>query len=262
MVRDSVATGVAVNMGSMMAPAATEHSGAFKPTRWSLVMRAAGERSVSAAAALDELCRTYWYPLYCFARRRGLGVADAEDATQGFFVRVLEMEMFTAADPAKGRLRSYLLTAFQRYLIDFDKHRFALKRGGPAGAISLDAAEERYRLEPVDDHTPEKLFQQKWALALLASALADLEQEWADAGKAEAFSVFRQFLSFAQDESPQSYQSVAGRLDMTPGAARLGVHRLRKRYREVLYSHIADTLSEPTPSAIQKELRALFSAVS
>jgi RNA polymerase sigma-70 factor (ECF subfamily) len=246
----------------MTGPATTEHSGAFKPTRWSLVMRAAGETNASAATALDELCRTYWYPLYCFARRRGLAVTDAEDATQGFFVRVLEMEMFAGADPAKGRLRSYLLTAFQRYLIDFDKHRFAQKRGGPGGTISLDSAEERYRLEPIDNETPEKLFQQKWALAVLAHALADLEREWTNAGKTEAFAAFRQFLSFGQDESPQSYQSVAETLGMTPGAARLGVHRLRKRYREVLYSHIADTLSEPTPSAIQVELRALFAAVS
>jgi RNA polymerase sigma factor (sigma-70 family) len=246
----------------MTGPATTEHSGAFKPTRWSLVLRAAGETSPSAAAALDELCRTYWYPLYCFARRRGLTVCDAEDATQGFFVRVLEMEMFAEADPAKGRLRSYLLTAFQRYLIDFDKYRFALKRGGQTGTISLEAAEERYRLEPIDDETPEKLFQQKWALELLANALAELEREWMDEGKGEVFAAFRQFLSFGQDESPQSYQSVAERLGMTPGAARLGVHRLRKHYRKVLYSHIADTLSEPSPSAIQEELRALFAAVS
>jgi RNA polymerase sigma-70 factor (ECF subfamily) len=225
-------------------------------------MRAGGETSASSEAALDELCRTYWYPLYCFARRRGLAVADAEDATQGFFARVLEMEMFASADPGKGRLRTYLLTAFQRYLIDLDKHRFALKRGGAVGTISLDGAEERYRLDLIDDETPEKVFQQKWACTLLAHALAELEREWEEAGKAEAFAVFRQFLSFGQDESPQSYQSVAARLGMTPGAARLGVHRLRKRYREVLRSHIADTLSEPSAEAIAAEIRELFAAIS
>jgi len=242
--------------------APTEYSGAFKPTRWSLVMRAAGETSSSSDAALDELCRTYWYPLYCFARRRGLVETDAEDATQGFFARVLETEMFASADPAKGRLRTYLLTAFQRYLIDFDKHRFALKRGGVAGTMSLEGAEERYRVELIDDETPEKAFQQKWAYTLLANALAELEREWALAGKAEAFAVFRQFLSFGQDESPQSYQSVAATLGTTSGAARLGVHRLRKRYREVLRSHIADTLSEPTAEAIAGEIQALFAAIS
>src|SRR5262245_45141922 len=246
----------------MTEPAITGSSGAFKPTRWSLVMRATRESSASAAAALDELCRPYWSQRYCFARRRGLTVTDAEDATQGFFVRVLEVEIFAEADPSKGRLRSFLLTAFQRYLIDFDKHRFALKRGGPGGTISLESAEERYRLEPIDNETPEKHFQQKWALALLANALDELEREGVGAGKTEAFAAFRQFLSCSQDESPQSYEAVGKTLGITPGAARLGVHRLRKRYREVLYSHIADTLTDPSPSAIQDELRALFAAIS
>src|SRR4029434_11278572 len=118
--------------------------------------------------ALDDLCRVYWYPLYCFARRRGLAPADAEDATQGFFARILESEMFAHADPTKGRLRTYLLTAFQRYLIDYDAQRFAQKRGGPQAVVSLDSAEERYLQEPEDHNTPEKHFDQRWALTLLA----------------------------------------------------------------------------------------------
>jgi DNA-directed RNA polymerase specialized sigma24 family protein len=238
-----------------------DQSGAFKPTRWSLVLRAVDERSPAAASALDELCRAYWHPLFCFARRRGLAVADAEDATQGFFARILQAEMFAGADPAKGRLRTFLLTAFQRYLIDFDKHRFAQKRGGPAGTLSLDADRESDRLEPADHRTPEKLFEQQWALAVLSNTLAALEREWESQGRAEVFGALRQFLSFDREESPESYRTVAARLGMTPGAARLGVYRLRKRYREVLFSQIADTLSEPSASAIAEEIRALYAAL-
>lgn len=245
-----------------MDTSAIEHSGAFKPTRWSLVLRAVGEQSPTAGSALDELCRAYWYPLFCFARRRGLGVADAEDATQGFFARILQAETFAAANPAKGRLRTFLLTAFQRYLIDFDKHRFAQKRGGQAGTLSLDSDEEHSRLDPADHRTPEKLFEQQWALAVLANTLATLEREWESQGRAETFAELRQFLSFDQEESPESYGAVAARLDMSPGAVRLGVFRLRKRYREVLFAQIADTLSDPSSAAIAEEIRALYAALA
>jgi DNA-directed RNA polymerase specialized sigma24 family protein len=237
-------------------------SGAFKPTRWTLVLRAVEERSPAANSALDELCRAYWYPLFCFARRRGLTVADAEDATQGFFARILQTEMFANADPAKGRLRTFLLTAFQRYLIDFDKHRFALKRGGSSESLSLDAEEERDRLDVADHQTPEKLFEQQWALAVLANTLSALDREWEAQGRADWFSALRQFLSFDPEECPESYQTVASRLNISAGAARLSVFRLRRRFREVLYTHIADTLTEPSAAAVEEEIRALYAALS
>jgi DNA-directed RNA polymerase specialized sigma24 family protein len=238
-----------------------DRNGAFKPTRWSLVLKAVDAKSPAAGPALDELCRTYWYPLFCFARRRGLNPADAEDATQSFFARILQAEMFATADPAKGRLRSFLLTAFQRFLIDFDKHRFALKRGGGAGPLSLETDESGN--EPIDDgRTPEKLFEQQWALTVLSNTLAALEREWAGQGRSEAFAIFRQFLSFDGEETPEPYQTVATRLGITPGAARLGVFRLRKRYRELLFAQISDTLSEPSSSTVAEEIRALYAALS
>ena len=143
----------------MEPPAAADHSGVFKPTRWSLVLRASNRRDPAAAAALDELCGAYWYPLYCFARRRGLLPPDAEDATQGFFARILEKETLAGADPERGRLRTFLLTAFQRHLVNFDAHRFAEKRGGRAATLSFDDAEHRYGAEPADANSPEKIFE-------------------------------------------------------------------------------------------------------
>jgi RNA polymerase sigma-70 factor (ECF subfamily) len=240
---------------------ASDHSGAFKPTRWSLVFTAGDSQSPAAASALNELCRTYWYPLFCFARRRGLTVADAEDATQGFFARALQAEMFASADPAKGRLRSFLLTAFQRFLVDLDKHRFALKRGGASAPLSLEA--EELQTGPFDDgRTPEKLFEQQWALTVLANTLGVLEREWEAQGRLDAFAVLRQFLSFDGEDAPDPYQTVAARLNLTPGATRLSVYRLRKRYREILFSQIADTLSDPSASAVAEEIRALYAALA
>jgi RNA polymerase sigma-70 factor (ECF subfamily) len=241
---------------------ARDHSGSFKPTRWSLVLRAADPQTPTATRALDELCRAYWYPLYCFARRRGLAPPDAEDATQAFFARILESEMLARADPEKGLLRTYLLTAFQRFLISFDEHRFAQKRGGRLGPLSLNDAETNYQEEPADQHTPEKLFQQRWALTVLANTLAALESECAAEGRARDFAEFRPFLAYGQEESPDSYRTIAARLGMTAGAARITVHRIRKRYRELLFAQIADTLSDPSPAAINEEIRALFAALS
>lgn len=248
--------------GTRQNPFAIDHSGAFKPTRWSLILKATDDGNPrGAAAALDELCRNYWYPLFCFARRRGLAVADAEDATQGFFARIIESEIFACADPAKGRLRTFLLTTFQRFLIDCDKHRFALKRGGPADPLSLDTVEQGAALDPKDDRTPEKLFEQQWAVAVLSNTLTLLEREWENQGRLNDFSILRSFLTYDCEESAQTYEAVAKSLGMTPGAARVSVCRLRKRFREVLKAHIAETLRDPSASTIEEEMRALYSAL-
>ncbi len=240
---------------------AADHSGAFKPTRWSLVLRASDRREPTAAAALNELCATYWYPLYCFARRRGLNPPDAEDATQGFFARILQRETLADADPERGRLRTFLLTAFQRYLVNFDEHRFAQKRGGAAHPISLDDAEQRFGAEPADGNSPEKIFEHQWALAVLDRTLAALAAECESRGQGTAFEIFRPLLSDALDESSDSYATISARLAMTPGAARVAVHRMRKRYRDILFSQIAETLDDPSPVAVRQEIQALFAAL-
>jgi DNA-directed RNA polymerase specialized sigma24 family protein len=245
-----------------MEPRAADHSGAFKPTRWSLVLRANDRREPAAAAALDELCAAYWYPLYCFARRRGLSAPDAEDATQGFFARILEKETLASTDPERGRLRTFLLTAFQRYLVNFDDHRFAQKRGGRALQISLDDAEQRFGAEPADQNSPEKIFQHQWALAVLNRTLTALAVECESRGQGAAFEIFRPLLSGVSDDSSDSYAAISARLAMTPGAARVAVHRMRKRYRDILFSQIAETLDDPSPEAVRQEIQALFAALA
>ena len=239
------------------------HTAAFKPTRWSLVLRAGDARDPAALAALDELCRAYWQPLCAFARRRGLGPEDAEDATQSFFALILEKHTLAQADPQRGKLRTYLLTAFTRHLINLDAHRSAEKRGGGRAPISLEAAAEEGRadLEPSDAHTPERFFHRQWALTVLAKTLAVLEAQWAADGHANEFIALRPFLDFAEEESGPSYATVAAQLGSTTGAARVAVHRLRKRYRETLFAEIAETLDDPSPEAIKEEIQALFAAL-
>ena len=239
------------------------HTAAFKPTRWSLVLRAGDARDPAALAALDELCRAYWQPLCAFARRRGLGPEDAEDATQSFFALILEKHTLAQADPQRGKLRTYLLTAFTRHLINLDAHRSAEKRGGGRAPISLEAAAEEGRadIEPSDAHTPERFFHRQWALTVLAKTLAVLEAQWAADGHANEFIALRPFLDFAEEESGPSYATVAAQLGSTTGAARVAVHRLRKRYREALFAEIAETLDDPSPEAIKEEIQALFAAL-
>ena len=245
-----------------MARSENHNPGAFKPTRWSLVLRAADHAHPASTAALDELCAAYWYPLYCFARRRGLAAPDAEDATQDFFARLIEKETLARADPERGRLRTFLLTAFQRYLINFDAHRFAQKRGGRLGTLSLDDAESSYHREPADANTPEKIFHRSWALSVLGATLDALAAEWSAGEKAATFETLRPFLGFEQEESGASYESAAARLGQSAGAIRVAVHRLRKRYREILFAQIGETLDEPTPKAVEDEIHALFAALS
>lgn len=238
-------------------------AGNFQPTRWSLVLRAGDSRGPTARAALDELCRAYWQPLCAFARRRGLGMEDAEDATQSFFALILEKEMLAHADPQRGKLRTYLLTAFTRHLINLGAHRSAEKRGSGIAPISLDAVAENGRadLEPADDHTPELFFHRQWALTVLAKTLAALEAQWAADDRADEFVALRPFLDFSGGESGPSYNSLAAQLGGTAGAARVAVHRLRKRYREALFAEIGGTLDDPSPSAIKEEIQALFAAL-
>ena len=239
------------------------HAGNCQPTRWSLVLRAGDARDPAARAALDELCREYWQPLRSFARRRGLGPEDAEDATQSFFALILEKETLAHADPQRGKLRTYLLTAFTRHLINLAAHRSAEKRGGGCAPISLEAAAEEGRadLEPSDEHTPERLFHRQWALTVLAKTLAALEAQWTADGRAGEFVALRPFLDFSGEESGPSYHAVAAQLGGTVGAARVAVHRLRKRYREALFAEIGGTLDDPSPEAIKEEIQALFAAL-
>jgi RNA polymerase sigma-70 factor (ECF subfamily) len=204
---------------------------------------AAGQRSSPAAAdALATLCQTYWYPLYAFARRRGCAPEDAADLTQGFFADLLDKDFLRTADQQRGRFRSFLLTVFKRFLSHEQQRQQTQKRGGGRQQFSIDAAvgEARYQYEPTDEWTAERLYDRRWALTLLDDVMARLESEYQDKGKGELFARCKIYLTAGTHAPPQA--EVAEKLNMTPVAVRVAVHRLRHRYKEMLQEAVAQTI--------------------
>jgi len=242
-------------IGRMGAPLRRK-AGRFATTRWSVVI-AAGQQGRDA---LNTLCAQYWYPLYAFARRRGVSSDEATDLTQGFFARLLEKNDLSAADPARGRFRSWLLASMKHYLANQWAHDHALKRGGPEPAFSLDAvdAERRYLLEPADPMTPETLYEHRWATLLLDRVGNQLREESVRLGNTAWFDRVRGFLATDPEEAP--YAELAAELDTTAGALKTRVSRLRKRFRELLRAEVADTVE--SPDDIDDELRHLAGCLS
>lgn len=207
--------------------------------------------------AMESLCRTYWYPLYAYARRGGYSPADAEDVTQGFFARLLEKDYLKSAAREKGRFRTFLLVAFKRFLANEWDREHALKRGGfvPTISIEQELAESRFGNEPVDRLQPDVLFDRQWATALIECVMARLEQEYLASGRAKLFEYLRGCL--ARDESALPYAQIAERLNLTEAAVKMAVQRLRARYREILRDEIAHTVS--SAADVEEEIRHLFS---
>jgi RNA polymerase sigma factor (sigma-70 family) len=221
---------------------------------------AAGDRaSPDADGAIEALCRTYWYPLYAYSRRRGETGEEARDLTQEFFLRLLDREFLKSADPQRGRFRAFLLTIFKRFLSHERERRQAQKRGGGVLHFSIDAehGEERYRQEPVDRWTPERLFERRWALTLLERVMTRLQEEYASRNKAELFQQCKPCLVGAA-ETPSSSE-LAERLSMSEAALRVAVHRLRQRYRELLRAEVAQTVEHP--DEVDAELQHLRAAL-
>jgi RNA polymerase sigma-70 factor (ECF subfamily) len=231
----------------------------FTTTHWSVVLQAADGDSPQAAAALDQLCRTYWYPLYVFVRRQGHESHDAEDLTQEFLARFLAKEYFGRANPALGRFRNYLLACLKHFLSEQRRQAGRLKRGGGQAILSWDSltAEERYQSEPTDRITPEKVYDRRWALTLLAQVLTRLGDEQSVAGKGKVFAQLKDYLWGAG--SGTGYVEVAARLGLTEGALKVTVHRLRQRYRELLREEVAQTVA--TVNEVDEELRYLVSVI-
>jgi RNA polymerase sigma factor (sigma-70 family) len=240
--------------------AARARAASFAPTRWSLVLLAGRHDTERARAALGKLCATYWYPLYVYARRRGCGPPDAQDLTQAFFARLLERQSLAAADPARGRFRSFILTAMKNFLADEWEKSRSLRRGGGATTLSLDwaAAEHHYHLEPVDGDSPDKAFDRRWALALLDAALAAVEEEYRQDDAAELFAALRGTL--VGERAAQPYAELGARLGLSESAIKVAVHRLRKRYRARLRAEIAQTVA--TVEEVDEELRHLFRSLA
>jgi RNA polymerase sigma factor (sigma-70 family) len=236
----------------------TAPAGRFAATHWTVVVAAGQEASPQARRALEELCRTYWYPLYAYVRRRGFESHEAEDLTQEFFARLLAKNYLADVDRQKGKFRSFLLTSLKHFLAnEWDRAR-AQKRGGQHTLISLDAraAETRYLSEPADELSADKLLDQQWAIALLEQVLTQLGAEYAAAGKEELFEQLKGSLTGTRDSIP--YTTVAAKLGTTEGAVKMAGHRLRQRYRKMLRQEIAHTVA--SPAEIDEEIRHLFAA--
>jgi RNA polymerase sigma-70 factor (ECF subfamily) len=228
----------------------------FRQTRWSLVRRAASFDSPESREALEALCRAYWFPIYAFIRRQGNSPHDAQDLTQEFFVRLLAGNSIARADPQLGKFRTFLLGALKHFLADTQRKADAEKRGGGVQLISFEQAqaEERYQLEPVDERTPDKLFDHRWTVVLLEAAAARLKEEFRAAGKTRQFEVLKLFLTSEGDEN--SYASAGAELNRSPKTVAVAAHRMRKRFRYLVRSAIADTVS--TPDEVDEEFRSLF----
>ena len=235
-------------------------AGRFATTRWSLVLAAGDRGDDRSAEALASLCELYWYPIYAFIRRQGNGASESADLAQEFFVRVLEKNYFHALDPARGRFRAFLCASVRHFLSNERDRARALKRGGANPPISLDVetAEGRYQLEPHDDVTPETLFDRRWALILLERALTRVGRDYAAAGKRNLFDGLKGFLTGEGGGVP--YADVARAMDMTEGAVKVAVHRLRRHFRDAIVEQIADTVTDP--AEIDAEIAYLLNAVS
>lgn len=224
-------------------------------------MLAAGHQSSPRSSeALASLCETYWYPVYAFIRRQGYGVDEARDLTQGFFTRVLEKNYFGDADRARGRFRAFLWTSIRHFLSNERDRDRTLKRGGGQTIVPLEVetAEGMYQLEPRDELTPEKLFDQRWALVLLDNVLTRLRDRQHGAGKGEIFDRLKGFLT--GDSDGVGYREVAAALGMSEGAVKVAVHRLRRQFRDALVAEIAETVADPAD--VDGEIAHLMRAVS
>ncbi|MFZ2147185.1 MAG: sigma-70 family RNA polymerase sigma factor [Sedimentisphaerales bacterium] len=234
-------------------------AGRFATTHWSVVLAAGRPKSASYKQALETLCRTYWFPLYAYIRRQGYDSHQAEDYTQAFFAGLLAKGGLRLADPKRGKFRSFLLASLKHFLSNELARARAKKRGGGQKALSLDFqnAESQYALEPCDELSPEKLFERSWALTVLYRTMARLQAEAISTNKQKLFDHLKVYLTAEKSSIP--YRDVAAELDMAEGAVRVAVHRLRKRYRELLRDEIAQTVT--SDDQIDEEIRDLFAAL-
>jgi RNA polymerase sigma-70 factor (ECF subfamily) len=229
----------------------------FRTTRWSLIAAAGSATGPDRSRALADLCRLYWYPVYAHVRRRTPDQHKAEDLTQAFFARLLEKNDLAAADPARGRFRTFLLSACQHFLANQHDLETAVKRGGGVQPLPIDfgEGEQRFTREPADPVTPEADFERRWALTLLDQTLNELRTEYAEGGKATLFDVLKGTLT----GDGVAYRDLGAKLNLTEGAVKVAVHRLRQRYRDKLRAVIAETVD--TPADVDDEIRDLFAAL-
>lgn len=231
----------------------------FATTRWSLILQARSREHLAARAALEELCEAYWLPVYGFMRRVTRDLHNAQDLTQGFFASLLSRDVFADLNPDRGRFRSFLLAAAKNFAFnEFDK-RTTIIRGGNVVLHSMDyeLGERQISHELSREGSPEDIFERRWALALLDRVLDRLREEYIHIGKSEYFNVLAPIMT--GDHTGSAYQPACDKLQITPEAARVAIHRMRKRYRRILRDEIAQTTA--TPQEVDDEIRHLFSVL-
>jgi DNA-directed RNA polymerase specialized sigma24 family protein len=235
--------------------------GQFMTTRWSAVLLSAQSQAPGSDKAREEFCQLYWYPLYAFIRRRGYNPDDARDLTQGFFLFILGRKALQRATPEKGKFRSFLLGSLKNYLSNEYQRENAIKRGGKIDFVPVDFSdgEDRYSREPADSLTPEKIFDANCALTLLGRAIERLKDEYLAQGKAAVFETLRPFLDVSGRASAPSYEVAAEKLGVSGAGVKTLIHRLRKRYSELLREAVAQTVTDP--GEIDDEIRSLCDAL-
>lgn len=231
----------------------------FAATSWTNVMAAQQTGSPEAAAALEKLCRTYWYPLYAYLRRKGHDPHKAQDLTQEFLYRLIKENYLGAADRRRGKFRSFLLAALNHFVSNQRDYERAVKRGGRVSFVSLDdtESETRFLREPASELSPEKIFERNWFLALFDAALARLREEQAAAGRIEVFEQLRQFV--IEEAEAGDYRAAASRVNLTANAVAVTVHRLRARYKKLVQEEIVRTIADPTE--LEDELHRFFAVL-
>lgn len=234
------------------------HDRRFATTSWTLVLEAGRRGTAASRAALEELCGAYWFPLYAFLRRQGRSAEDSQDLTQAFFARLLETNALASADPERGRFRSFLLKSLRNFATNEWHRDQAARRGGGVRTLPLDfaAGESRCRIEPVDPLTPERHFEWQWAITLLAHVLERLESDCRTAGRGEQFAALKGFLAGTET---RTLREVGEELGLSEDAAKQAVHRLRKKYRDLLRAEVARTVH--SPEDVDDELRHLLASL-
>jgi RNA polymerase sigma factor (sigma-70 family) len=224
-----------------------------------MVLAARTGQSAESREALARLCEAYWYPIYAFVRRQGYGADEARDLTQGYFARLIEKRDLRAVDPDLGRFRSFLLASVRHFLSNERDRERAKKRSPDSQVLSLDAesAERMYRVEPAESLTPETLFERKWAMTVLERSFSKLGEEWGEGERAKRFEKLRGHL--IGDAPAAVYAEIAGSLGMTEDAVKVTVHRIRRRFGEILREEIAHTVRDAED--VDQELRYLLTVL-
>jgi len=231
----------------------------FVTTQWTVVLAAGQRHTPQSDAALEQLCQTYWFPLYAYVRRRGYTKEDAEDSVQAFFARILVRNDVAAVSPARGKFRSFLLAAINHFLCDeWDKARAQKRGGGQVIHLDSSVAESLYVQSRANGLSPERLFDQRWAITVLEGVYRQLHQEFERDGKAALFETLR--FSLMGERSAVPYTDLAKKLNLSEGAVKVAVHRLRQRYRQVLSGLVAGTVS--SPDEVEEEMRFLLRAMA